>query len=62
MTVYRLGVVTRLPRRGQHSKTFARSFADALDGAKATVPNARWRKVICDSLMEIESPETKQPA
>jgi len=34
---------------------------DALDGATATVRNARWRKVICDSL-EKSSPETKQPA
>jgi len=25
-------------------------FADVLDGETATVPNARWRKVICDSL------------
>ena len=32
-----------------------------LDGTPATVPNARWRKVICDS-QETESPETKQPA
>ena len=32
-----------------------------LDGAMATVPNARWRKLICDSL-EAESLETKQPA
>ena len=23
--------------------------ANVLDGATATVPNARWRKVICDS-------------
>src|SRR5215207_2748235 len=32
-----------------------------LDAATATVRNARWRKVICDSL-ETQSPETKQPA
>src|SRR4051812_22260293 len=35
--------------------------ADALDGTTATVPNDRWRKVICDS-QETWSLETKQPA
>jgi len=34
---------------------------DVLDGAMATVPNARWRKAICDSLESL-SLETKQPA
>ena len=32
-----------------------------LDGAAATVPNAKLSQVACDS-QEIESPETKQPA
>ncbi len=36
-------------------------FDGMLDGTIATVRNARWRKVICDSL-ETSSLETKQPA
>jgi len=33
-----------------------------LDGATATVRNARWRKVICAESLEAKSLETKQPA
>jgi hypothetical protein len=35
---------------------------NTLDGAAATVPNARWRRVICAESLESLSPETKQPA
>jgi len=37
-------------------------FNSTLDGAKTTVRNARWRKVICAESLEAESLETKQPA
>ena len=38
------------------------SSGTVLDGAMATVRNARWRKVICAESLEAESLETKQPA
>jgi len=36
-------------------------IADVLDGATATMPNAKLSQATCDS-QEIESLETKQPA
>ena len=39
-----------------------RRLVAPLDGATATVPNARWRKVICAESLESLSLETKQPA